>query len=495
MMKKLRLTGWMLVACMALGLSQSCMNTSGNNGRPLPTKGQLAMIERKYGMFLHFGINTYLNAEWSDGTAPASVYAPPADIAERAAEWVKNAKKAGMRSIVLTTKHHDGFCLWDSKYTEHDVANPAIVNKVDIVKAVSDACQLEGLAFSVYYSLWDRHEPSYKADDKLLYIEYMKNQLGELMTNYGPVYELWLDGVWDRKKEDWHLQEIYDYVKSLQPDCQVSTNWTLGKRPVDMREGDSILYYPADFRLWDPHLPMKNDPKIYTYQGRQYYLPFESTQTISVAGNWFNHPEDTVMRDVEDLEEIFYAATTNDNCLLLNIPPDKYGIQHPKAIENVMKLARLLHIENGKPFPAHLRKPGSMTTDAVAEASSIYKNDTLHNGPQYAVDSDVTTAWLAEDSLSTLTVTLARQCVFDSLFMIIGENSIRQYVIEMEQGAGKWISVYQSGQIPLSTQESFMGYGILQCKLENPLETSRFRIRVLQSNGTPSIYTIKLKND
>ena len=83
MMKKLRLTGWMLVACMALGLSQSCMNTSGNNGRPLPTKGQLAMIERKYGMFLHFGINTYLNAEWSDGTAPASVYAPPADIAER----------------------------------------------------------------------------------------------------------------------------------------------------------------------------------------------------------------------------------------------------------------------------------------------------------------------------------------------------------------------------------------------------------------------------
>ncbi len=98
------------------------------------------MIDRKYGMFLHFGMNTYLNAEWSDGTAAAGVYAPPADIAEQAAGWVRNAKKAGMRSIVLTTKHHDGFCLWDSKYTDHDIANPAIEHKVDIVKAVLDAC-------------------------------------------------------------------------------------------------------------------------------------------------------------------------------------------------------------------------------------------------------------------------------------------------------------------------------------------------------------------
>ena len=109
------------------------------------------MIDRKYGMFLHFGMNTYLNVEWSDGTALASTYAPPADMAEKAAGWVKNAKRAGMRSIILTTKHHDGFCLWDSKYTEYDIANPTIENKVDIVKAVSDACHKEGVAFSVYY--------------------------------------------------------------------------------------------------------------------------------------------------------------------------------------------------------------------------------------------------------------------------------------------------------------------------------------------------------
>ena len=90
-----------------------------------------------------------------------------------------------MRSIVLTTKHHDGFCLWDSKYTDHDIANPAIEHKVDIVKAVSDACQKEGIAFSVYYSLWDRHEPCYQDEDKKVYIQYMKNQLQELMTGMG----------------------------------------------------------------------------------------------------------------------------------------------------------------------------------------------------------------------------------------------------------------------------------------------------------------------
>lgn len=98
----------------------------------------------------------------------------------------------------------------------------------------------------------------------------MKKQLEELMTQYGPVAELWLDGAWDRRVEDWHLQEVYDHVKKFQPLCQISTNWTIGKRPVDMREGDSIIYFPADFRLWNPFLPVKNDPKVYTYKGKKY---------------------------------------------------------------------------------------------------------------------------------------------------------------------------------------------------------------------------------
>lgn len=114
---------FMLTACLSSCTTQQTSRTIG------PTEGQQAMIDRKYGMFLHFGMNTYLNTEWSDGSAPASTYNPPIDIAQQAAEWVKNAKTAGMRSIVLTTKHHDGFCLWDSKYTDYDIANPSITHK------------------------------------------------------------------------------------------------------------------------------------------------------------------------------------------------------------------------------------------------------------------------------------------------------------------------------------------------------------------------------
>lgn len=459
---------------------------------PQPTEGQRAMMERKYGMFLHFGMNTYLNVEWSDGTAPASTYNPPADMAEKAAGWVRNAKRAGMRSIVLTTKHHDGFCLWDNKYTDYDIAHPAIENKVDIVKAVSDACHREGIAFSVYYSLWDRHEPCYQDSDKYLYIEYMKNQLQELMTNYGTVHELWFDGAWDRKTEDWHLQEVYDFVKGMQPDCQISTNWTIGKRPVDMQEGDSIVYFPSDFRLWDPFLPVKNDPKIYTHNGKEYYLPFESTQTISVIGSWFNHPEDTTVRDVEELEEIFYVSTSNDNCLLLNIPPATNGEQNPKAIANIVQLAELLGIENGKDFPKELKKPQSKTTHATAVASSVCKGDTLHNGAAYAVDSDVSTAWMSGDSLAWVDVTLSQQETFDRFFIIIGENSIRKFTVEVKKDA-QWISVYESGVLPETRLSSFMGYGTLDFNLSEPMTTDRFRINIQQSNGSPGIYSIRLK--
>ena len=458
-----------------------------------PSPSQQTQIDRKYGMFLHYGMNTYLNVEWSDGTAPASTYAPPADIARKAAEWVKNAKRAGMRSIVLTTKHHDGFCLWNSRYTDYDIANPGIENKADIVKAVSDACKKEGIAFSVYYSLWDRHEPSYRDDDKYAYIRYMKNQLQELMTQYGPVHELWFDGAWDRKNEDWHLQEIYDFVKSMQPECQISTNWTIGKRPVDMQEGDSIIYFPSDFRLWDPFLPVKNDPKIYSHGGKRYYLPFESTQTISVIGSWFNHPEDTTVRDVDELEEIFYVATTNDNCLLLNIPPATDGTQNPQAVRNITELAARLGIENGKDFPKTPRRPSSMTTDARATASSINGNDTLHCGPAYAVDSDVSTSWTAADSAAWITVELDSIRTFNHVFIIEGENSIRDFDFEVEKGA-RWIPVYQSGEIPESHLKSFMGYGTIDFRLSEPLTTDRFRISIRRSNGHPAIYSIRLSS-
>ena len=456
-----------------------------------PTPGQKAMIERKYGMFLHYGMNTYLNAEWSDGTAAPSVYNPPADIETKAAQWVRNAKKAGMRSIVLTTKHHDGFCLWDSKCTDYDIANPEIKVKADIVRAVSDACQKEKIAFSIYYSLWDRHEPIYKDKDPYRYIVFMKKQLEELMTQYGPVAELWLDGAWDRRVEDWHLQEVYDHVKKFQPLCQISTNWTIGKRPVDMREGDSIIYFPADFRLWDPFLPVKNDPKVYTYKGKKYYLPFECTQTISVLGNWFAHPEDTTVRELEELEEIFHVATANDNCLLLNIPPNIYGDQNPTALQRINQLAVSHGFDNGKAFPGKKNFSGSITAGAHAEATSIRNNDTIHCGPEYAIDSDVSTAWTG-DSLATLDVTLAQKSDFNNMLIVTGQNSILKYSIAY-QSDGLWNDLYQGSVDPKTQPQSFMGYGFIELPFEQMVRTDKIRIKIMASDGKPSIYSIRLR--
>lgn len=476
---------FMLTACLSSCTTQQTSRTIG------PTEGQQAMIDRKYGMFLHFGMNTYLNTEWSDGSAPASTYNPPIDIAQQAAEWVKNAKTAGMRSIVLTTKHHDGFCLWDSKYTDYDIANPSITHKYDIVKAVSEACKKENIAFSIYYSLWDRHEPAYKDADPYKYILFMKNQLKELMTQYGTVSELWFDGAWDRTVENWYLQEIYDYVKQLQPSCQISTNWTIGKRPVDMQEGDSIVYFPSDFRLWDPFLPVKDDPKIYTYKGKKYYLPYECTQTISVLGNWFAHPEDSTVRDLEELEEIFRISTANDNCLLLNIPPGTDGRQNPQAIQRINELASFLGIENGAPFPENPPRMMSLTEQAVAQANGILNNDTLHHGPQYAIDSDVSTAWTG-DSLSTLDIHLKPDTPFKEVAIIIGKGSITKYTLQYSTN-NEWKDLYHETIDPQKQPHSFMGYGFITISLKEQIQANLLRLKIEESNGKPSVYSIRLK--
>lgn len=150
-----------------------------------PNRSQELLMQRGYGMFIHFGVNTFSNKEWSDGTIPVDAYNPQNLDCD---QWVKVASEAGFRYVLLVTKHHDGFCLWDSKYTDYDVASSPV--KTDVVKEVSQACKKYGLQFGIYYSLWDRHEPSYKDKDFDKYIRYMSGQLTELCSNYGPICEL-----------------------------------------------------------------------------------------------------------------------------------------------------------------------------------------------------------------------------------------------------------------------------------------------------------------
>ena len=320
-----------------------------------PTEAQKKQIARRYGAFLHFGINTFNDLEWSDGTLPVSSYAPDQIDAD---SWVRTVYEAGMNFVILITKHHDGFCMWDTKSTDYSVRMSP--NRTDVVAEVAKACRKYGISFGLYYSLWDRNAVSYREDFAQGYISYMLRQLEELLDGrYGDVCELWFDGPWDKLCPEWRYDLIYDLVKRYQPDCQIGINHTIGNpgygdpeeqfKPFNQHEGDPIRNFPCDFRLWDPH-PTRDgadtDPKHFTWEEERYYLPFEMTVCSKAGFSWFNS---SVYQDKEQMDPAYIAAcyrkmASQDNIMVVNLPPDVHGRLSACDVENILKVADMLGI-------------------------------------------------------------------------------------------------------------------------------------------------------
>ena len=316
-----------------------------------PDVYQLAQIERKYGMFIHFGINTFYDEEWTDGSKPASSYKP---LAVDADQWISTAKQAGMKYVILVSKHVDGFCLWDSKYTSYDVANSG--NKTNVIEAVAMACKKYNIRMGIYYSLWDRHENADINDHSLdkAYNEYMLNQIKELIgiTNkYKKIVELWLDAGWLKKRSRWPIAEIYETVKEMAPQCQVGVNWSIGTPenpdpdsafvlPTMQKTGYPIRYFPSDFRIGDPYLPGDPDPKLFSHNGMLYYMPWETTMCLSQK--WFYNTRDSVYKTPEELLTVYKKATAQDNILILDLPPDRSGKLRDKDRQLVFALRKLI---------------------------------------------------------------------------------------------------------------------------------------------------------
>lgn len=326
-------------ALFAVLLTSSCCTPSSQDTSLIlpvpsttPSTAQQQQIARKYGMFIHFGINTFHDEEWTDGSKPAASYAPSAIDAE---QWIQTAKDAGMKYVILITKHHDGFCLWDSQYTDYDVASSG--NPTNVVEEVAKACKKHGIGLGLYYSLWDRKVNGDVADRKqdAAYNTYMINQLEELITiaeKHTPIVEFWFDGGWVKQNYRWPVMDIYQTIKKRQPDCQIGINWSIGspenadKHPVlpqDQQEGYPIRYFPSDFRLGDPYLPADNDPKVFTHDGKDYYMPWEST--VCISQRWFYNTTDHTFKSVDELEKLYRQCTKNDNILILNCPPNRDG--------------------------------------------------------------------------------------------------------------------------------------------------------------------------
>jgi len=332
----------------------SCMSNKILSPTPSehPNKAQQAQIARKYGMFIHFGINTFHDMEWTDGTKLTSSYMPTIIDAD---QWIQTAKMAGMKYVILVTKHHDGFCLWDSKYTDYDVSNSG--NTTNVIEAVAKACKKYQIGLGLYYSLWDRHQNSNVEDtlsDKT-YNKYVVNQLNELLDiteKYTPVVEFWFDGGWEKINRRWPIKEIYSTIKSHEPLCQIGINWSIGLPenpdyhmvlPKDQRNGYPIRYFPSDFRLGDPYLPANPDPKIFTNNGKNYYMPFEST--ICISNKWFYNSQDTSLKSIDELMNLYKLATAQNNIFILNCPPNTEGRLREKDVILLKELHNKLNIK------------------------------------------------------------------------------------------------------------------------------------------------------
>lgn len=457
-----------------------------------PSAAQQAQMDRKYGMFCHFGINTFVNQEWTDGTQPATVFNPTALDAD---QWVLAAKAAGMRYLLLITKHHDGFCLWPSAHTSYDVASSSRPD-LDVVKSVSEACQRHGLRFAIYYSLWDRNwnngatratSFNMSAETSAAYLAYMKNQLTELLTNYGPVAELWLDGAWVAPRDNWHIPEVYEHVKSLQPECQMSVNWTVGPEPgnllpADQQPGDPFRYFPADFRTADPYMPKFPDPKTFTHSGNTYYLPFEATITISAGTHWFYNTGDLNTKSLSFLQNSFDNATTQRNLFVINCAPNRDGVLLPSNVTALSQLAYRLGLEPDRPFPVNLAN--AATTTASSEWSGGG-----HEAAK-ATDEDPNSRWSAAsgDLTPTLTINFDQSATFDRIIANeYGENGVyrcQSFVLETSDDGSTWSTIHTGGTLGES----------IRIDLPTAVTAKLLRLRVITSSAPVSLWMFKVHN-
>jgi len=300
---------------------------------PRPSAAQVTWQRDELAMFLHFGVNTFTDREWGDGKEDPAIF-DPARLDAR--QWARTAKAAGFRAMILTAKHHDGFCLWPTATTRHSVANsPWRGGAGDVVREFVDACAAEGLRAGLYLSPWDRNHPSY--GDSPAYNDVYVTQLTELLTRYGPIAEVWFDGAngegpnGRRQVYDW--PRVFGTVRRLQPaaiifsDAGPDVRWCGNERGV----------------AGDPNWSTV-DPKVVSYPGQSGSAVEPALQhgdedgavwrpaevDVSIRPGWFYHPaEDEKVRAVDNLTDLYFTSVGRNAKLLLNVPPTRDGLIHP----------------------------------------------------------------------------------------------------------------------------------------------------------------------
>ncbi len=399
-----------------------------------PTQAQLRWQDMELGMFCHFGLNTFYDQEWGDGNGLPEKFNP---VHLNARQWAKTAKEAGFRYLILTAKHHDGFCLWPTRTTDYSVKSSLWKGgKGDVVKECAIACEQEGLSFGLYLSPWDRHEPCYEDEDA--YDDFYAEQLTELITNYGVLSELWFDGAGSEgRKYDW--QRYMSLIKKHQPDAMIFNMGTPTIRWVGNEDG--VAPYPCWNTASQARISMFTNDMLTWLPETPLWVPAECDVPIRKR-HWFWHPDDEdSLLSLDELKNIYYRSVGHGTNLLLNVAPDNRGL--------IPDIDALRVSEFGKWIRQTFSNPLRLTSG---------------KGYEYEIALD------------------EPQCLEHVILMedISQGERVRKYVLEAEMD-GKW-------------QDLLHGQSIGHKKIDriNNVKVQKIRLRILDAYAPPLIKKLAL---
>lgn len=451
----------------------------------VPTEAHLAWHPLEFYGFIHFTLNTFTDREWGNGDESPQLFNPSQLDAE---QWARVAKQSGMKALILTAKHHDGFCLWPSKYTEHSVKHSPWQNgQGDVVKQCADACRKYGLKFGVYLSPWDRNHAEYA---RPAYVEYYRNQLRELMSNYGEIFESWYDGAnggdgyygGAREKRTIDNKTYYQWpkawalVRELQPGC---IRFSDGGPDIRWVGNESGLGYDPNWATFNRagRWPGVSEMKSLWHgdQGGTHWVPAEVD--VSIRPGWFWHEsQNDKVKTLDQLLEIYYNSVGRGCNLLLNVPPDRRGLFHENDVARLLEFGRVLQdtfrtdLARGKPVSASNVRGGAERFCA-----------------QRLTDGDRDTYWAADDNVreASLEVDFGSPVEFDRVriqeHIPLGQR-VEAFEIEARVG-GQWQ--------PLAKAQTIGPRRILRTER---VKADRLRVKLTKCLACPTLAAIEVYN-
>jgi alpha-L-fucosidase len=445
---------------------------------PAPTPRQLQWHELEFYGFIHFTMNTFTDKEWGYGDEDPAVFNPTDFDANQIA---RVAKEAGMKGLILTAKHHDGFCLWPSKYTDHSVKHSPWRNgRGDAVREMSDACRKHGLKFGIYLSPWDRNRSDYGRPE---YLIYFRNQLRELLTNYGSIFEIFLDGAnggdgfygGARETRRIDRETYYDWpatwqmVRELRPDACLFSDAGPDVRWVGNERGIAGETCWATLNAKD-FAPGRADEKRLNHGDRPgtHWLPAECD--VSIRPGWFYHAsEDAKVRTPQNLSEIYYASVGRGASMLLNLPPDRRGQINENDERALSEFRRILTAT----FADDLAQGARVSAGNMRGGDQRFR-------PQNVTDNRRETFWATDDDVRTpeLVLNLKREVTFNVV-------RLREYLPLGQRVEAFAVDVWRDGHWTEFANATSIG----SCRLlrKQPVTTAKVRLRITQAPVCPAI--------